>query len=845
VTSIHSIRRRSSPSKPERTSSLVVRRAFISALALAGFALPASVKEAQAQEQTLLTRHVRDVTSNGQAQAIGQLPASDSLNFDIVLPVGHPAELKEFLRDVYDPSNKRAYRHFLNVKQFTDRFGPSQADYDGLKKFAHDSGFIVTGGSRDAMDVQMKGTVQAIQAAFDVSLNLYHDPVANRTFYAPNREPTINLPFRLWHITGLDNYSIPHPAFMQRRSNAQPNVLGSSPGGFYCGSDMRAAYYGGTSLTGAGQTVGLLEFAGYDIADLQQYFTNTRQTNNFPVIGISSDGSSLNCLEADGCDDTEQILDMTQAIGMAPGLAALNVYVGNSNTALLGAMSSNSPLDRQLSSSWTWLPADPSVADLYFEKFAAQGQSYFQAAGDFGATNSKPPPEFVYPADDDFVTSVGGTELETSAEGGAWSSEVTWSDDGSGYATGGGISPNAIPIPVWQQTVGVINQLNLGSTTLRDFPDVVAEANFDFYVCFDQGGCEGGFGGTSFAAPMWAGYMALVNQQAALNGNPVLGFINPTIYSLGLIANYDIGFHDITVGENGVGSSGFPAVIDYDLATGWGSPNGTGLIFALAGTPTSSATPTETPTNTPTGSPTPTIIPTATPTLPPTTPTPTPTASPTPVLPPPGTGRMGLSSQRVGFLNVGTETVGKLKALTITNRSSSGALAVDVSSAVSPPFTVTAGTGLITLAPHQSTLVTIQFQPARPGTASSQLAIASNDPLHPLMNVSLLGNGVPGRLQMPYRLNFPATISGTSSLKQFVIRDPGLGTLHGTVSAISSGPFTIASGVGSFTVEHGQSQSVAIDFTPVTPGPDSATLTVTSDDPIHPSVTVQLKGSGK
>ena len=78
---------------------------------------------------------------------------------------------------------------------------------------------------------------------------------------------------------------------------------------------------------------------------------------------------------------------------------------------------------------------------------------------------------------------------------------------------------------------------------------------------------------------MWAGYMALVNQQAVANGNSTLGFINPTIYALGLGSGYDTDFHDITSGSNG-----YPAVTGYDLATGWGSPNGTGLINALAGT---------------------------------------------------------------------------------------------------------------------------------------------------------------------------------------------------------------------------------------------------------------------
>ncbi len=107
-------------------------------------------------------------------------------------------------------------------------------------------------------------------------------------------------------------------------------------------------------------------------------------------------------------------------------------------------------------------------------------------------------------------------------------SETAWAD------SGGGISPDKIAIPSWQQLSGVINSSNKGSTTLRNGPDVSANANFTFYVCADQTTCTANeYGGTSFAAPMWAGYMALVNQQAAANGQSTLGFINPAIYSIG------------------------------------------------------------------------------------------------------------------------------------------------------------------------------------------------------------------------------------------------------------------------------------------------------------------------
>jgi kumamolisin len=428
--------------------------------------------------------------------------------------------------------------------------------------------------------VQLKGSVRAIESAFHVTLGLYHDPIGNRDFYAPDREPTVDLPFQLWHISGLDNYSVPQP-MMRKNPGAHSNATtGSCPELSFCGSDMRAAYYGGTALTGAGQTLGLLEFAGFDITDTDTYYTNAHQTLNVPIVGVSTDGTPILCKEP-SCDDTEQSLDITQACGMAPNLTSLYVFVGSSDTAILSGMATHNPLDAQLSSSWTWTPADPNQDDPYFQQYAAQGQNYFQAAGDDGKWKSSP-----WPADAAYVTTVGGTDLTTSSAGGPWSSEVTWVDGGGGFW-----APDGILIPSWQQTPGVITSANEGSTVYRNGPDVSANSNFTFYVCADQTACSANeYGGTSFAAPMWAGYMALVNQQGAINGNPPLGFVNPAIYTIGLGAGYTTAFHDITIGTNG-----FPAVTGYDLATGWGSPNTNGLINALTGAPSASFTLTASP----------------------------------------------------------------------------------------------------------------------------------------------------------------------------------------------------------------------------------------------------------
>ena len=521
----------------------------------------------QAQSLPPQTRHVRDVVVNGQAKSVGRVPAGQPMRLVLVLPHRDQAGLESLLQELYDPSSP-SYRQFLTVEEFTARFGPSQEDYDAVVSFAQAHGFTVVGTSRNRMNVDITGLAANVEEAFHVTMGLYQHPTENRTFYAPDREPTPDLPVTLWHVAGLDNYSVPHPALARKKAGTKTNATtGSGPSASFLGSDMRAAYYGGT-LTGTGQSLGLLEYYGTDLADLTTYFHNVGQTNNVPITLLSTDGTSTSCLESSGCDDTEQTLDMTQAIGMAPGLSSLVVYVGSTDSAIFNAMATHSPLNAQLSSSWTWSPADPNTDNPYFEEFALQGQNLFQAAGDSGAWKSS---SEIFPADDVYLTTVGGTDLNTSSAAGPWSSETAWVDGG------GGISPDKYAIPSWQTSAA--SGCSSCSKTYRNGPDVSANANFTFYVCADQTTCTANeYGGTSFAAPMWAGYLALVNEQAVTNNGKTVGFINPTLYSIGAGSSYTSDFHDITSGSNG-----FSATTGYDLATGWGSPNGSGLITALAG----------------------------------------------------------------------------------------------------------------------------------------------------------------------------------------------------------------------------------------------------------------------
>jgi subtilase family serine protease len=545
---------------------------------LAILTVVAAVNIASAQTQ-VLTRHTRDVVANGQAAAVGHLPAAQSMRLVLALPLRDEAGLEEFLRDVNDSTSPN-YHHFLTVEQFTARFGPTQDDYDTVVRFAKNNGLTVAKTSRNRVNLDVTGSVASIEKALHLSLGLYQHPTENRTFYAPDREPTLDLPLQLWHVSGLDNYSTPRRNVIKRDTSAPGAIsnatTGSCPQASFCGSDMRAAYYGGTTLTGAGQSVGIFELLGTDLVDLTTYYKNAKQTNNVPVTLDSVDGQSVSCTAAGGCDDTEQTLDMTQALGMAPGLSSLVMYIGKGglggqsvdDAGIFNAMATASPLNAQLSSSWAWRPADPNTDNPYFLEFAAQGQNLFEASGDSGNWGTA---EFVWPADSVYVTAVGGTDLDTASAGGAWKSETAWIDGG------GGISPDKYTIPSWQ--VALAAGCTSCSQKYRNGPDVSANANFSFYVCADQTTCTANlYGGTSFAAPMWAGYLALANQQAITNGSPALGFINPALYTIGAGSSYDTDFHDITSGTNGT----YSATVGYDLATGLGSPNGANLINALA-----------------------------------------------------------------------------------------------------------------------------------------------------------------------------------------------------------------------------------------------------------------------
>ncbi|HEY2545343.1 MAG TPA: S53 family peptidase [Candidatus Acidoferrum sp.] len=527
------------------------------------------------QRRTLPTK----VSALPSERPTGRLTGSQRMNLALTLRLPNPEGLQQFLQQLYDPTSPK-YRQSLSVEQFTEQFGPTQDDYQKVIDFATSHGLTVTNRAPNRLVLDVSGAVADIEKAFQVKMQTYQHPTEKRSYYAPDQEPSVEAEVPIQGISGLNNFQPPRPMglkYAQKSDLAHSNQTGSGPNGFFLGSDMRAAYAPGSTLTGAGQAVGLFDFGPYNLSDVQAYFKFINQPLNVPIVNVLLDGVSPVC--GAGCDDGEEVIDIQQAISMAPGLSAVIVYEGNNDTDMFNQMATDN-IAKQLSCSFGFLPADPSSDESIFQEFAAQGQNLFVASGDGGAYFGAPAncANFsnlngciFYPADDPFITAAGGTDLTTNGPGGTWQSETGW------IGSGGGFSTNGLPIPSYQ--VPVITAANQGSTTLRNIPDVAAEANTDNFFCAN-GGCFIGVGGTSLSAPRWAGFLALANEQA--NGAPI-GFLNPTIYALGQSANYNSDFHDIITGNNF--NSGSPAMFSditgFDLVTGWGSPNGSGLLNAL------------------------------------------------------------------------------------------------------------------------------------------------------------------------------------------------------------------------------------------------------------------------
>ncbi len=522
-------------------------------------------------------------------RVVGNLAGSNWLNLSLGLPVRDPQGLKVFIHELYDPKSP-LFHHFLTPGDFLNRYGPTATQYACLAGYAVSNGLTVVRRHSNRLVLDVAGKADAVQRAFHVHLYNYQRHGEAHCFYAPDVNPSVPNGLALADVWGLNNERRPRPQVeMTPAGHVGRPAGGSAPGGNYWGADFRHAYVPGSALTGTGQKVALVEFDGYYAQDISNYearcfyppvpLTNVLLDSVSGVPGFSQINNAV----------LEVSLDIELTIAMAPGISNVTVYEGISPYDVYNAIATDNQA-RQVSSSWLvgngpmydWTGSGGTLDSILME-MAAQGQAFFQASGDTDAYTGAGMITGVggpIPVDSPYVTSVGGTSLVMGGQAAGYESESAWNWGGN-TGTSGGISTNYV-IPTWQAAVPMTN--NMGSSSWRNIPDVALTAD-SVYVLFNNGS-ETPAGGTSCAAPLWAGFCALVNQQAAGTepGGTGPGFLNPALYTIGLGSNAASCFHDVISGNNvGTNTPGlFYAVPGYDLCTGLGTPAGTNLINALA-----------------------------------------------------------------------------------------------------------------------------------------------------------------------------------------------------------------------------------------------------------------------
>jgi uncharacterized repeat protein (TIGR01451 family) len=544
-------------------------------------ALPSPRLHAQVAGSVRLNGHVPELVKH--LQSTGHLAATN-MDLAIGLPLRNTEWLTNLLGQINDPASTN-YHKYLTPSQFADQFGPTEKDYEAVASFAAQNNLKVTRTHSNRLLLDVSGLSTDIEKAFQVNFKTYHHPTEGRDFFATDVEPSVPAGLPVIDISGLGNLSrplndlktVPLPALTNSAVIVKPSN-GSGPGGLYMGNDFRNAYAPGAVLNGSGQSVALVQFDGYFPSDIQEYEGFAGRTN-IPLQNILLDGYTGQA----GPNQDEVCLDIEMVMSMAPALAKILVYEGNPNNFFPNDVLNQIATDdaaHQVSSSWIWTGLPTGTTEQILEQMALQGQTFCEASGDYDAY---PAGTTVFtPSDSPFVTSVGGTTLVMTAGGGSRVSETVWNYDIyglDGEGSSGGIS-TSYNIPSWQTNINMT--LSKGSTVFRNFPDVALTGDGVFVVTF--GGLEEGAAGTSCAAPLWAGFTALINQQETNYNRAPIGFLNPSLYALASLTNYASDFNDLTAGSNTWSGSPnlFYAVTNYDLCSGLGTPNGTNLINALA-----------------------------------------------------------------------------------------------------------------------------------------------------------------------------------------------------------------------------------------------------------------------
>jgi kumamolisin len=475
-------------------------------------------------------------------------------------------------------------RH-LSQEEFAEQYAADPTNFDHLRAFAHKSGLTVDEGasSLPRRTMVMRGPAKKMESAFGVTLDDYEKEGTKFHSYTG----TISMPQEhaepVEAVLGLDNHPIAKPHFRiydHRRKHKKPTQPSPTPPppvqtGSFNPPQVAQLYNFPTGVTGAGQTIGILELGGgYNASDLSSYFSGLGITEP-QVTAVSVDGAANSPGDPNGADG-EVALDIEVAGSIAPGANIAVYFTTNTSQGFLDALTTaihdtaNGP-PSVISISWgsaesNYTAQSLTAFDEACQSAAALGITITVASGDNGSSDGGSGNNVDFPASSPHVLGCGGTELV--AANGVIQQEVVWNDQPQGGATGGGVS-SVFTLPPWQMNSNV----PAAPTTAggRGVPDVSGDASPEtgYNVTFD--GQNEVVGGTSAVAPLWAALIALLNQQRGSN----IGFMNPTLYQ-----NAENGFNDITQGNNGAYSAG-PG---WDACTGLGSPNAAQLSQIFAAT---------------------------------------------------------------------------------------------------------------------------------------------------------------------------------------------------------------------------------------------------------------------
>ena len=469
-------------------------------------------------------------------------------------------------------------RKYLSREEFARVHGASAADVEKIRAFAAQYSLKVVSEDRASRTVKLSGTVQSFNDAFGVNLRrCQHSSGEFRCRTGKLTIPT-DLESIVEGVFGLDNRPQAKAHFRLRKRN--PAASAQSSDVSYSPLQVAKAYDfpSGSSATGAGQCIGVIELGGgYNTADLDSFFKNLGIATP-KVTAVSVDGGANSPTNDPSGPDGEVELDIEVAGAIAPAAQIAAYFAPNTDQGFIDAVTTavhDATLKPSVVSiSWggpenSWTEQSRNALNSACQDASAMGVTILTASGDDGSSDGSTDgsPAVDFPSASPYVLACGGTKLTIS--GSAIKSEQAWNelsaDEG---ATGGGVS-EVFALPSYQQGANVPKAPN--GFAGRGVPDVAGDADPETGYNVVVDGQQTVIGGTSAVAPLWAGLLALINQSLGTN----VGYINPLLYT----GKVEPAFHDITSGSNGNYSAG-PG---WDACTGLGSPDGAALLTALGG----------------------------------------------------------------------------------------------------------------------------------------------------------------------------------------------------------------------------------------------------------------------